>query len=113
MKLNSPRILQLNKVKIYVCYRVPITCSCYSNNMTHVEEGRDVSDLVTPPQQQIVRDTPAGTSTGSNGIPLYHYQDLPPFLQGNPYITSGYRAYLPTEMCIQRCDQWHNVLFYY
>ena len=75
--------------------------------MTHVEEGRDVSDLVTPPQQQIVRDTAtalAGTSTGSNGIPLYHYQDLPPFLQGNPYITSGYRAYLPTEMCIQRCD---------
>ena len=75
--------------------------------MTHVEEGRDVSDLVTPPHQQIVRDTPtglAGSRTGSNGISLYHYQDLPPFLQGNPYITSGYRAYLPTEMCIQRCE---------
>ena len=72
--------------------------------MTHVEEGRD--DLVTPPQQLIVRDntptTLAGSSVGSNGIPLYHYRDLPAFLQGNPYITSGYRAYLPTEMCIQR-----------
>ena len=74
--------------------------------MVDAEEGRDVSDLVTPPQQFIVRDSSPPTTnnnTGlSNGIPLYHYQDLPPFLQGNPYITFGYRAYLPTEMCIER-----------
>lgn len=74
--------------------------------MVDVEKGRGVSDLVTPLQQFIDRDSSSsitGNNTGlSNVIPLYHYQDLPPFLQGNPYITSGYRAYLPTEMCIKR-----------
>ena len=82
--------------------------------MTDVEEGRDVSDLATPPQQKIVRDNTrqAGSSKGSNGIPLYHYQDLPPFLQGNPYITSGYRAYLPTEMCIKRYSSMQVIVFY-
>ena len=76
--------------------------------MTHVEKGREVSELATPPQQQIVRDNTTVAGKGNNGIPLYHYQDLPPFLQGNPYITSGYRAYLPTEMCIKRYGLRHN-----
>ena len=75
--------------------------------MADVEEERGVSDSVTPPQQVIVRDASAtltGSSGKNNGIPLYYYHDLPPFLQGNPYITSGYRAYLPTDMCIKRCS---------
>ena len=60
--------------------------------------------LLSPTQQSIARDdvTPSTKSTGKNGIPLYHYRDLPLFLRGNPYITSGYRAYLPTDMCIKR-----------
>ncbi|XP_065903323.1 progestin and adipoQ receptor family member 3-like isoform X2 [Dysidea avara] len=71
--------------------------------MADLEKGQF---LVSPTQQSIARDdvtssvksTPIG---GKNGIPLYHYHDLPLFLRGNPYITSGYRAYLPTDMCIK------------
>ena len=77
--------------------------SCWLQ-MADLEKGQF---LVSPTQQSIARDdvtssvksTPIG---GKNGIPLYHYHDLPLFLRGNPYITSGYRAYLPTDMCIKR-----------
>ena len=35
-------------------------------------------------------------------IPLYHYHDIPEFLQGNPYVTSGYRSLLPFSLCCKR-----------
>lgn len=65
--------------------------------------------LISPTQQSIERDdvTPSTKSIGGkNGIPLYHYHDLPVFLRGNPYITAGYRAYLPTDMCIKRYEMY-------
>lgn len=36
------------------------------------------------------------------GIPLYSYRAVPSFLQGNPYITEGYRAYLSPKLCVKR-----------
>ncbi|XP_043911670.1 progestin and adipoQ receptor family member 3-like isoform X2 [Protopterus annectens] len=36
-----------------------------------------------------------------NGIRLYSYEEIPTFLKGNPYITDGYRAYLPSSLCIK------------
>ena len=38
----------------------------------------------------------------SKVIKLYDYHDIPYFLRGNPYITSGYRAFLSFRMCIKR-----------
>ena len=35
-------------------------------------------------------------------IQLYEYYEIPYFLRGNPYITSGYRMYLSNEMCLKR-----------
>lgn len=36
------------------------------------------------------------------GIRLYTYEQIPTFLRENPYITDGYRAYLPSRLCIKR-----------
>ena len=36
------------------------------------------------------------------GIRLYTYEQIPVFLRENPYITDGYRAYLPSRLCIKR-----------
>ncbi|KPP57960.1 progestin and adipoQ receptor family member 3-like, partial [Scleropages formosus] len=35
------------------------------------------------------------------GIRLYTYDQIPGFLKENPYITDGYRAYLPSRLCIK------------
>lgn len=38
----------------------------------------------------------------SKVVKLFDYHDVPYFLRGNPYITSGYRAFLSVRMCIKR-----------
>ncbi|XP_077572193.1 progestin and adipoQ receptor family member 3a [Stigmatopora nigra] len=35
------------------------------------------------------------------GIRLYTYEQIPGYLRENPYITDGYRAYLPSRLCIK------------
>ncbi|MEE6460208.1 hypothetical protein FKM82_000890 [Ascaphus truei] len=35
------------------------------------------------------------------GIRLYTYEQIPIFLKDNPYITDGYRAYLPSRLCLK------------
>lgn len=35
-------------------------------------------------------------------IPLYRYNEIPDFLQGNPYVVSGYRVSLPFNLCLKR-----------
>jgi predicted membrane channel-forming protein YqfA (hemolysin III family) len=35
---------------------------------------------------------------------LYCYHEIPTFLQGNPYVKSGYRVYLSTKACLRRLD---------
>ncbi|XP_072352332.1 progestin and adipoQ receptor family member 3a isoform X4 [Scyliorhinus torazame] len=42
------------------------------------------------------------------GIRLYTYEQIPSFLKENPYITDGYRAYLPSKLCLKR---WVRDLF--
>ena len=42
------------------------------------------------------------TKIASFGIPLYSYTAIPSFLQGNPYITDGYRAHLSPKLCVKR-----------
>lgn len=37
-------------------------------------------------------------------VKLYDYHDVPYFLRGNPYITSGYRAFLSVRMCMKRLE---------
>lgn len=44
------------------------------------------------------------------GIRLYTYEQIPVFLRENPYITDGYRAYLPSRLCIKRWEDFQNVL---
>ena len=38
----------------------------------------------------------------SEDIILLNYGEIPYFLRGNPYITSGYRAYLSFKKCLKR-----------
>ena len=42
------------------------------------------------------------TKIAAFGIPLYSYTAVPNFLQGNPYITDGYRAHLSPKLCVKR-----------
>jgi hypothetical protein len=42
------------------------------------------------------------TQTKSKDIILLSYGEIPYFLRGNPYITSGYRAYLSLRKCLIR-----------
>ena len=35
-------------------------------------------------------------------ITLHKYQDIPEFLQGNPFVTEGYRVSLPFSLCLKR-----------
>ncbi|TRY69670.1 hypothetical protein DNTS_028429 [Danionella cerebrum] len=35
------------------------------------------------------------------GIRLYTYEQIPVFLKDNPYITDGYRAHLPSKLCLK------------
>lgn len=35
-------------------------------------------------------------------IRLYTYEQIPLFLRENPYITNGYRAHLPSKLCLRR-----------
>ncbi|XP_043106085.1 progestin and adipoQ receptor family member 3b isoform X2 [Puntigrus tetrazona] len=35
------------------------------------------------------------------GIRLYTYEQIPVFLKENPYITDGYRAHLPSKLCLK------------
>lgn len=65
-----------------------------------VEKGLD-SDS---PRLQCIPHEPAPEAASSScGIPLYHYRAVPSFLQGNPYITDGYRAHLTPKLCVKRC----------
>ena len=70
-------------------------------------------ESLEPPNQTIARevlvsqyddDDDAGVpyTRTSFGIPLYTYDDIPNFLKGNPYIVCGYRADIPTSLCIKR-----------
>ena len=47
------------------------------------------------------------------GIPLYTYQEVPPFLKGNPYITEGYRAHLSPELCAKRFPTYSTFLLFF
>lgn len=38
-------------------------------------------------------------------IRLYTYEQIPLFLKENPYITDGYRAHLPSKLCLKRWEE--------
>lgn len=62
-------------------------------------------DSATPQEQCMSREvatSEAPTTVAAFGIPLYSYRAIPSFLQGNPYITDGYRAYLSPKLCVKR-----------
>ena len=42
------------------------------------------------------------TQARSSDVILLDYGEIPYFLRGNPYITSGYRAYLSYRKCLSR-----------
>lgn len=48
------------------------------------------------------------------GIRLYTYEQIPVSLKDNPYITDGYRAYLPSRLCIKRsvCFALWAIIFF-
>ncbi|XP_072165374.1 progestin and adipoQ receptor family member 3-like [Diadema setosum] len=44
----------------------------------------------------------------SKPLPLYSYAEIPHFMQGNPYITHGYRAFLSSGQCVKSLCRWSN-----
>lgn len=74
--------------------------------MDKVDLEKGVREKIDAPKEQtIARDVVEPTTpytVASFGIPLYSYNEAPHFLQGNPYITDGYRANLSTELCVKR-----------
>ena len=63
-------------------YRAPPTAS-------HMIRGKDDAELGLH-----------GNVVGA--VRLYAYSEVPTFLKGNPFITHGYRLYLPTGLCFKR-----------
>ncbi len=65
---------------------------------TIVDVETDEETLITPAyhrtESHILRD--------KQEFPLYKYHQIPAFLQGNPYILSGYMALLPISKCYRR-----------
>ncbi|XP_028394172.1 progestin and adipoQ receptor family member 3-like [Dendronephthya gigantea] len=53
-------------------------------------------------------DDPFFKQTKSKDIILLDYGETPYFLRGNPYITSGYRAYLSFRKCLTSLFQLNN-----
>jgi len=49
---------------------------------------------------------------GSEGLdddlPLLHYHEIPAFLQGNPWVQTGYRSMLPFNKCCRSVLSWNN-----
>ncbi|KAH3862539.1 progestin and adipoQ receptor family member 3-like isoform X2 [Dreissena polymorpha] len=45
---------------------------------------------------------------GEADIKLHAYQEIPEFLQGNPYVTDGYRVSLPFTLCLKSMFIWSN-----
>lgn len=39
----------------------------------------------------------------SRNITLLDYREIPFYLRGNPYITTGYRSFLSYGKCLRRC----------
>ena len=56
---------------------------------SHMIRGKDDAELGL-----------CGNSVGA--VRLYAYSEVPGFLKGNPFITHGYRLYLPTGLCFKR-----------
>ncbi|CAH1794523.1 unnamed protein product [Owenia fusiformis] len=48
----------------------------------------------------------AGSST--ENIPLYEFNEVPMWLQHNPYVVSGYRSLLPGSLCLKSLFVWSN-----
>lgn len=47
-------------------------------------------------------ELPSLSGVSSYGVPLYTYQQIPPYLKGNPHIVGGYRAHIPLGLCMKR-----------
>ena len=49
-------------------------------------------------------------------IPLFKYNEIPDFLQGNPYVVNGYRVSLPFNLCLKSllvCEEvWVSKMTY-
>ncbi|CBZ26411.1 conserved hypothetical protein [Leishmania mexicana MHOM/GT/2001/U1103] len=41
-------------------------------------------------------------------LPLYKFEEIPPWQRYNPYIRSRYRAFYTVEMCFKSLLGWHN-----
>ena len=74
------------------------------------EEGGEIGGIhgytAPPTASHMIRgkdDAELGLHGNSVGaFRLYTYNEVPPFLKGNPFITHGYRLYLPTGVCFKR-----------
>uniref|UniRef100_T1IKM7 Progestin and adipoQ receptor family member 3 n=1 Tax=Strigamia maritima TaxID=126957 RepID=T1IKM7_STRMM len=52
--------------------------------------------------------TAAAVMSSSLDISLHDYDQAPKFLQGNPFIRHGYRAYLSPQLCVKSMFWWTN-----
>jgi hypothetical protein len=93
-----------------------VTCVEVEEGVGLDEKGR----VLAPPFSHMLRhikdedeEEPVSPSTSGVGhaVRLYHYNELPNFLRGNPFITSGYRVYLPTRLCLKSMFSLTNETF--
>ncbi|XP_069123270.1 progestin and adipoQ receptor family member 3-like [Argopecten irradians] len=47
-------------------------------------------------------------NTQEKEIQLFKYSEIPDFLQGNPFVVKGYRAFLPFSLCLKSLFVWNN-----
>ena len=71
--------------------------------MKDVDLEKEAYPSDSPKALRISRGGETPSAIAPFGIPLYSYTAVPGFLQGNPYITDGYRAHLSPKLCVKRC----------
>lgn len=52
--------------------------------------------------------TPFSPNTRDRDFPLYDYENVPRWLEGNPFVTSYYRCGYSTMKCFKSVFAWHN-----
>ncbi|XP_046566500.1 progestin and adipoQ receptor family member 3-like isoform X1 [Haliotis rubra] len=78
-----------------------------SSTSSHQKDAYSILDI------EIDQGMPQTCSSGlcdisSKDIPLYKYNEIPDFLQGNPFVVEGYRVSLPFSLCLKSLFLWSN-----
>ena len=73
-----------------------------THRSSHLSHSYELLDVEFEVQNGASPQCVCGFAAEPPHIALFKYNDIPAFLKGNPYVHSGYRAYLSGTTCLRR-----------